>query len=781
MPRILAIDDQKDNLLVLSTLLEDLMPDSIITVASSGREGIERIKQGEPDVILLDILMPQMDGFEVCQQLKKDVNTKHIPIIMLTAMQTDSNSRVKALELGADAFLAKPLEENELVAQINAMLRIKKAEDRLRKENVSLEEMVLQKISDLRKSEERYKLLFDSASEGILVTDLETLKFTDCNPALAAMLGYTQEELKQLGVDDIHPKAILSHGEESYTLPFQSESSFAPVVPCLRKDGTLIFVDINANQFLIHGKKHSVGFYTDITARLKTESEKNRLAKAVEQAAESILITDEKGTILYVNPAFVRTTGYKPSEVLGKNPRILKSGIQDQHFYQEMWTILKKGEVWSNPIINKNKKGDFYEEVMTISPIRNETGKITNYVGVNYDISRERILEKQLQQAQKNEAIGTLASGIAHDFNNILQGIVLTIDLAISTLPKDSKAVLHLEQSIQFSMRGASLVRQILTFSRQSDQKFATIKVIPVIKEILKMMRSTLPSTIEIKQNIPEACGDIQGNLTQIHQVILNLCTNASYAMKDRGGLLELTLAEAKLAKPEAKGLQPKTARYLKLTVRDTGTGMSKQVKKRIFDPFFTTKPQGEGTGLGLSVVQGIVQSHHGIIHVESQLNKGTTFDVYFPVIEAVEKPLLKDSKPMKIRGDEHLLVVDDEKIVATMEKEILENLGYQISLAYSGKEALSLLMENPGAFDLILTDQTMPEMRGEQLASKIKELGFSLPVILTTGFSKAIETETLQQKGIHKLIMKPFKSEELGRAIRQLLDEKASQSRAEA
>lgn len=383
----------------------------------------------------------------------------------------------------------------------------------------------------------------------------------------------------------------------------------------------------------------------------------------------------------------------------------------------------------------------------------------------------KRGLETQLRQAQKMEAIGTLAGGIAHDFNNILSPIIGYTEMILEDIPKGNKIWEKLEQVQMAANRARDLVRHILTFSRQTDQELTPLEVQPVIKDSLKLLRASLPSTIEIKRNIDMNCGPILADLTQIHQVVMNLCTNAFHAMREEGGILSVELSEEEISSADLMyKLNLNPGPHAKLSISDTGHGMKRSVQDRIFDPYFTTKEPGEGTGLGLAVVHGIVKSYGGDIKIYSEPGKGTTFHLYFPCIEvemSEQEPSMGDAV---MKGHEHILVVDDEKYIVTMMKEMLERLGYKVSPFTSSLEAFEEFRKNPDRFDLVITDQTMPGMTGAELAAELMRARRDIPIILCTGFSELLSEEKAKVVGIKEYISKPVVKSEIAKAIRQVL-----------
>ncbi len=380
-------------------------------------------------------------------------------------------------------------------------------------------------------------------------------------------------------------------------------------------------------------------------------------------------------------------------------------------------------------------------------------------------------LEQQLRQAQKMEAVGTLAGGIAHDFNNILTPILGYAELVQEELVPGSDAWTNQGEIVQAANRAKELVKHILAFSRESEQERKPIPVQPLLKESIKLLRSSIPSTIEIRQDIDPGCGLILADPTQIHQIVMNLCTNAYHAMRESGGVLAVALKEVEFSAHDYPGkLGLSFGPYLKLEVSDTGCGIADEVKERIFEPYFTTKGVGEGTGMGLAIVHGIVQSHHGHITCYSEIAKGSTFRVYLPVVAGAGRKA--EERPVEVlHGSERILVVDDEPSVVLLERRILEGLGYRVTVAASSLEALTVFRDDPAAFDLLLTDMTMPHLTGAQLVQEVRAIRAELPVILCTGFSETINGDKAKALGINAYVMKPLTRKELALVIRKVLD----------
>jgi PAS domain S-box-containing protein len=443
-----------------------------------------------------------------------------------------------------------------------------------------------------------------------------------------------------------------------------------------------------------------------------------------------------------------------------------------------MRDLVEAGSEKCEAEIRMRHKDGHYLDVLSRAFLHSE-GETKRMVGTHVDITARKraederaLVEAQLRQAQKMESLGTLASGIAHDFNNILGIIVGYAEMAEWDTDEASPVRANLKQVQKAAHRAKDLVRQILAFSRQSEQQKKPIQVGLIVKEAMKMLRASLPSTIEVKVDIASK-SVVLADPTQIHQVLMNLCTNASHAMQERGGILEVSLTDVHLhsgsINPQS-GLNP--GRYVRLGVRDTGHGIDSITKERIFDPFFTTKGQGVGTGLGLAVVHGIAQSHGGATEVESVLDRGTIFHVFLPAVDNARTVECKEASPLP-RGRERILVVDDEPELAKALKSMLEHLGYRVASRTNGIEALEAFRHQSGEerFDLVVTDLTMPHLTGMELAREVLELQPTLPVLLCTGFSEGMDSEKARNLGIRGYFLKPFILKELAGIVRAALD----------
>jgi PAS domain S-box-containing protein len=511
--------------------------------------------------------------------------------------------------------------------------------------------------------------------------------------------------------------------------------------------------------------------------RKKVEKERKLLASVIEQAMEGIILFDSDGLVQYANPAVEKITGRTPTEMIGRNVSTLESEELSQEFYHVIWDALTRGEVRTGHFIQKGKDGTLHEIDSTIWSISDTSGTVGNYAALIRDVTNEVQLERQLRQAQRMEAIATLAGGIAHDFNNNLASIITCTEMARDDVPEESATRELLDVVLRSGNRARNLVKQILTFSCLGEQERQPVQVEVIVQESVKLLRASFPASIEIRCFIADRLGLVLADPTQIHQIVMNLCTNAGHAMAEKGGTLEITLSNTDLDTSAVAGFPDvPSGRYLRLTVKDTGHGMDRKTMERIFDPFFTTKAHSEGTGLGLSVIHGIVRNHDGAIAVASEPGKGATFSVYLPRIDrpgdlaAVDVP-----QPLR-RGHERILFVDDEKDVAFSAKRMLERLGYDVAVLTDPREALELFLSAPDRFDLVITDQAMPGMNGIELAAQLISVRADIPVILCTGFGHAsngvLSPEERAAAGIRELALKPLQRSEMAALIRRVLDE---------
>jgi PAS domain S-box-containing protein len=505
----------------------------------------------------------------------------------------------------------------------------------------------------------------------------------------------------------------------------------------------------------------------------QAEASRDRLAMAVEQTAETIVITDTEGAILYVNPAFEKTSGYTCAEALGQNSRILKSGKQDADFYRRVWETLGRGEMWSGHFINRRKDGALYEEEATISPVRDATGKVVNFVAVKRDVTREVRLEAQYRQSQKMDAIGELAGGVAHDFNNILaviqmQAHFLKTDDGIT--PAQLQATKEIGRAAQ---RAITLIRQLLQFSRKQMLQLRDLDLNESINEMIKMLRCTIGENIKLQFKFTMHDLFIHADASMMDQVVLNLAVNARDAMPN-GGRLVIETSGVELDEFAAsQSAQARPGSFVCLSVSDTGCGIPEEILPKIFEPFFTTKDVGKGTGLGLATVFGIVQQHQGWIKVYSEAGHGTVFKIYLPrlagMIKRAKKKKMPDSLPT---GKETILLVEDEKPLLVLMRKALSRLGYRVLEAPTGVRALQVWKAHREDISLLLTDLVMPDgMTGKELAQGLLRENPKLKVVYMSGYSAEVIGRDFPLESGVNFLAKPFQVQMLAQTVRQMLD----------
>ncbi|MDQ1350245.1 MAG: hypothetical protein QG657_546 [Acidobacteriota bacterium] len=523
-----------------------------------------------------------------------------------------------------------------------------------------------------------------------------------------------------------------------------------------------------------------IGSGEDITERWRAETalreSEEKYRNVVENANEAIFVAQD-WVLKFCNPKTIEILGFTQEELANK-PFAELIHPDDKEMVVVRHKRRLQGErfedVYSFRIVSKNQQVKWVEikPILILWEGRPATLNFMSDITIRKREEAERKkLEAQLLHSQKMEAMGTLAGGIAHDFNNILGAVLGYTELSINELSEGSLVRANLEYVLSAASRAKELVKQILAFSRKADQEKKLVYLKQIIEEAMKLLRSLLPTTIEIRSRIADGLNPIMADPTRLHQLIMNLCTNAGHAMRENGGLLEIILDEMALDADAVKGKELEPGWYQRLSVSDTGHGMDGETKRRIFDPYFTTKKEGEGTGMGLSVVHGIIKSHKGEITVYSEPGKGTTFHVLLPVTtETGEVPGVEAPGPIP-RGSERILLVDDEWALVELGKQMLERIGYNVVVKSSSIDAFETFRSNPAAFDLIITDQTMPVMTGVQLARQIKNIRPDIPIILCTGFSESVDEETFRSRGIDAFVMKPIAMREIAAVIRGIFD----------
>jgi PAS domain S-box-containing protein len=636
----------------------------------------------------------------------------------------------------------------------------------------------------LRESEERLNFLIKNTSDYLSIFNGDGRQ-RYATPAVEKITGYSMDELIGKTIDDlVHPddqRKVMAAWDEAVRFP---ERTVTVQYRHVHKTRGWVYSEAVAQSFLdrppINGLVATV---RDITER-KTAEEALFRKEALLQAMLRNLpfdfwARDTQQRLIMQSDESVKLWG---DLIANQDEDWNFDAITVENWRRNNQKVLQ-GEVVVEDcslITRDGTRRDFHSLVV---PIR-EGETILGILGINIDITERNLaelerkaLQTQLIQAQKMEAIGTLAGGIAHDFNNILGAIFGYAELARENAPPDSVIVRNLNRILEASERAASLVRQILSFSRQDKIKRVPLEPVQLIKEAIQLLRPTLPSTIEIRQQLPASSLLILADPTQIHQIMMNLCTNAFHAMEHGGGILTISVRDRELAQTDPQRYpHVRPGKYVELSISDTGVGVPEEIRGKIFDPYFTTKKVGKGTGMGLAITHGIVTSAGGFITCDSEVGKGTTFTIFFPAIEqgGQERLALEQTD---VQGQGRILFVDDELPLAEMGRAMLERLGYTVTVSTGSSEALTIFQQDRDYFDAIITDQTMPGMTGLDFAKKVLALRPDIPIILCTGFSSIVDEQLAKECGIQGFVMKPFKREEIAVLLRKLLNRESTPS----
>jgi PAS domain S-box-containing protein len=627
----------------------------------------------------------------------------------------------------------------------------------------------------LQVSEGRFRQLAENIHDVFWIVDVDKQEILYVSPAYEQIWGRTCRSLYD--DPDSYLEAVHPEDRPQITLAMQRQRQGEHTQEeyrINRPDRSIRWIKDSAFPIRDEAGKiiRVVGLAEDITERKGADHTSMRLAAAVEQTGDSIMITDTKGVIQYVNPAFERITGYSKQEVIGQNPRILKSKKTSPETYEELWTTLKRGETWSGQLTNQRKDGSLYEERVTISPIRDSTGEIVNYAAVKQDITQRLQLEDQFRQAQKMEAVGKLAGGVAHDFNNLLTVITGYCDLALRKLKSGDPLRQNIDEIKKAGDRAAALTRQLLAFSRKQVLEPKVLETNAIISELVKMLQRLIGEDIHLDVSLRPGIGSIRADPGQIEQVLMNLAVNSRDAMPQGGKLIIETENVYLDEEYVASHVSVTEGRYVMIALSDTGSGMDAQTVERIFEPFFTTKELGHGTGLGLSTVYGIVKQSGGSIFVYSEVGLGTTIKIYLPRIdEAPDKVTFHAQHSELSLGSETILLVEDEEMVRKLARRILEACGYKVLEAPHGGVALLICERFEGPIHMILTDVVMPEMSGRELVQRLSSLRPEMRVLFMSGYTdRAVENHGVLESETH-FIQKPFTTKLLSHKVRQALD----------
>ncbi|MBI4027397.1 MAG: MEKHLA domain-containing protein [Verrucomicrobia bacterium] len=636
-------------------------------------------------------------------------------------------------------------------------------------------------ITDLKKAEGallQMAAIVESSNEAIISLDLQDRVLT-WNHGAERIFGYTAEEMTGRTSEHITPPELREERNLSLDMVRQGRRIDLQRTVRIRKDGKRLDISRSLSPIRdANGKVTGISFIArDITEIKKTESDRILLAVAVEHASESIIITNAQGAIEYVNKAFVDVSGYSRADVAGKNLRAVQGQMQDAAFHESLWQTLQKGDVWKGSIASKRPDGREYVEEASISPVRDLDGSIIHFVGVKRDVTREHNLEEQFRQSQKMEAIGQLAGSIAHDFNNLIGVILGYTDLILRKLPDDNPMRGKIESIRGASQKATHLTKQLLSFSRRQQMQPKVIDLNANLQGLTDMLRQVVGENIELTILLPRSASPVEVDPNHLDQALVNLAVNARDAMPNGGKLiLEVNRLWFKASDGlQRAGIAP--GEYILLSVKDTGTGMTPEIRSRIFEPFFTTKARGKGTGLGLSTSYGIIKQSGGHIEVQSAPGRGSVFTIYLPCtskpIEAAIQP--SEASPVSA-GTETILVVEDEEPLREMAKEIFTGQGYHVLTAPSGREALALLQGKPQTIHLLFTDVVMPGMTGIELAERFRVLSPNTKVLFTSGYAEQTPLKGKENDSTVGFISKPYDLGSLYRKVRDLLKSPATQ-----
>lgn len=539
---------------------------------------------------------------------------------------------------------------------------------------------------------------------------------------------------------------------------------------------------LNANDYLLKPVELRDLYYAVSSCLEKTALEnayrKNRedlkLFKAVTDFSnEAVAVWDLDGKLIYANPAYMSLFVCSNVEVseLWVDTFLTKKSVEILE--SEIMPALNKGKGWEGILDSFNSENSYFPLWKRMDVIRNEKGQINYIFGFMHDFTRQKKNAENLTQKQKMEALGTLAGGIAHEFNNILWIIGANAELVSAYLNTGSPGLKNLERLEVACDRAVDLVNQILSFSHQNEYEPRELEIVPILKESLKLFEASIPALIEVKTEIPRNPGTIIFEPSLMHQVLINLFTNAAQAMEGKGGVLEIKLENVFMDEETAAfrdGLVP--GEFIKISIRDTGVGIDPSLQPKVFDPFFTTRDAGEGTGMGLAVVQGAVKNHGGFVEVHSELGKGSCFDLFFPKVHKVREKTSRISKN-PVSHDVKILLVDDDELVVQSGRSILERFGYRVATEKSGSDALITFRGRPDEFDLVITDMSMPQMSGLDLAEKILKIRNDIPIILFSGYHDIVDEEEIFARGVKGLMKKPIKPQAMFKTIQQVLGKK--------
>lgn len=772
---ILIVDDMPTNLEVLLDLLESA--GFKVVVAEDGERAIALAKYAPPDLILLDILMPGIDGFETCRRLKANPATQEIPIIFLTAV-TDNVDKVKGLHLGAVDYITKPLNHEEVLARVTTHIRLQNLTKRLTEQNERLEQEIQQRqqvevereqaFRALQRSEARFRRLIESNVMGIIFSQLDG-SITDANDAFLQIVGYDRADLN---AGTINWQAITppeyAHLNQAAVAELTKTGVFSAFKKeYFRKDGHRVPVMIGG-ALLDESQQAIVAFVLDLTQHQRAEDKIQEQAALLNITTDAILVRDLDNKIQYWNQGAEHVYGWTAAEAIGQDANQLLYRLDAVKQVEIIQNSLINQGTWLGELDQVNKQGKEIVVASRWTLMRDTQGQPKSVLTVNTDITERKQLERQFLRTQRLESLGTLAGGIAHDLNNILTPVLATAELLKLKFPYADEQSQHLFEIIETNTRrGAALVKQVLQFARGVEGKQTIVQVKHLINEVKQIAEKTFPKSIEILTQIDSELWLVSGDATHLHQVLMNLVVNARDAMPYGG---KLTISAQNLVVDESYtrlNLDASVGSYIRITVKDTGTGMSTEIADRIFEPFFTTKEMGKGTGLGLSTVRGIVKAHGGFIDVVSKVDEGTEFNVFLPTVEAFIPPRIEALHPSN-GNTEWILVVDDEAEILETTRISLETYNYRVLTANSGIDAITLCTQHNHKIAAALVDMMMPSMDGLATIQALQKIDPHIKSIAVSGF---VSNDKLREaSGIKNFIAKPYTIQELLQMLQTVL-----------
>ncbi len=709
-----------------------------------------------PDPSLLATSPEHLVGRTVSDILPRDIADRFLPVIKDVL-------KTQRLRLFEYALKQKDGRQQYFEARIMPMDR----------QNVMT---LVRDVTEMRQSMQslrQFKILFDQADICMAIATPDGI-MTSVNDAMADAHGYSAAELIGQPIRIFHSEKQIPVMQKNFDRLLRNGSFSAQTIPHCRRDGSEFVMLMTA--FVMHNEEGQPSALAVTAMNLsdlkKAESVNIQMTAAIEQADEILMLTDKQGIITYVNPAFERITGYTRQEAVGKYTSLLKSGEQDDAFYQKLWRTITAGRVWEGVMINRRKDGTTYTESDSISPVRDENGDIVGFVAAKKDISEQVAREEQLRQAQKLESVGRLAGGVAHDFNNMLQVILGSAELALSESDLTANLRVELEEIMGAARQSRDITRQLLAFARKEAITPHALDLNAAIDNLLDMLQRLISENIDLRWQPGTNLWPVFMDPNQIDQVLTNLVINARDAIPDVG---KITIASANTTISEAQSKTTEGASpgdYVRLTVGDNGRGMDQDTMQHVFEPFFTTKKDGQGTGLGLPTVYGIIRQNAGFVTIESVPGQGTEVNLFVPRHHGeVAQWQSATDRASGRRGKETVLLVEDEPSVLKYTKRILDRLGYHVLPAETVEEAMRLAQTHEGAIDLLLTDVIMPTMNGRDLADRVQALRAGIKCLYMSGYTADYITDQwVLDSNVH-FIQKPFSLSDLSAKVRMILD----------